>query len=118
MKFFDSFGLSATILSHLPCCLGHAVAPAPTALAVLETRGDDDTVRFACDYLTANPKYNTASNHHNLNCRLDPTRRIWGVCGPGIERIADCGIAGACVDGDGCKNGCGLMGQPGTTVTW
>ena len=118
MKFFNSFGLLVTLLLHLSWCPAQAVAPAPTALAVLESRADEDSVRFACDYLTANPKYNTASNHHNLNCRLDPARGLWGVCGSGIDRIADCGIAGACVDGGGCKSGCGLMGQPVTTVTW
>ncbi len=42
-----------------------------------------------------------------FDCRFDVPNGIWGFCPTSVINARDCGLAGACVDSNNCKSGCG-----------
>lgn len=71
-----------------------------------------------CGYLDGDPdKPRTADQ--KFNCRVDTKNGLWGFCPTTVLTASDCGLAGACVDGSSCSDGCGMTDSTDlTTFTW
>ncbi|GAB1316327.1 hypothetical protein MFIFM68171_06537 [Madurella fahalii] len=78
---------------------GTAIA---TVLATIFESGDGSMTR------TANPGF---------DIRVDLLNDLFGFCPTTVITATDCGLAGSCVDGFGCLDGCGFTDRPLTTFT-
>lgn len=71
-----------------------------------------------CGYLSGDPKQIRTANN-GYNCRFDKNNQLWGFCPTTVINPIDCGLAGACIDEEGCSDGCGQTGNTAlTTFTW
>ncbi|KAI1654918.1 hypothetical protein F4813DRAFT_368877 [Daldinia decipiens] len=61
---------------------------------------DVTTEMSTCGYQDGDPsKPRTAEPDYD--CRIDTAAQLWGFCPTAIRNLSDCGLAGACVDGEG-----------------
>jgi hypothetical protein len=100
--------------------------PLPTLAAQLlqhneaefDKRADIQAEMSICGYQNGDPKKIRTANP-GFDCRVDITNRLWGFCPVTVIAVADCGLAGSCVDEGSCSSGCGKTAKTQlATFTW
>ena len=94
---------------------GQQRLPSTTTLALDRRQGT--VTRFSTVFSSGDrSRIRTADS--GFDWKVDVLNGVWGLCAATDVEVADCGLAGICVDSFSCSKGCGFINAPLSTLTW